>query len=192
LDRFLTFPFSPFECCNDIQKMKTHGGKRQGAGRPKGTNQYGESTRPVRIPVSQVERVLRFVQEREHALPLYASGVSAGFPSPADDYLEGVLDLNAHLVREPSATFFVRARGDSMIGAGIHDGDLLVVDRSAEASHGKVVIVSVNGELTVKRLERKKGKSWLLPENPNYPPIALNEEDENHLWGVVTNVIHSL
>ena len=79
-----------------------------------------------------------------------------------------------------------------MIDAGIHDGDLLVVDRSVEATDGKVVIVSVNGELTVKRLRRDKGKSWLLPENPDYPPIALNEEDETHLWGVVTNVIHPL
>lgn len=125
-------------------------------------------------------------------MPLYASGVSAGFPSPADDYLEGSLDLNTHLVHEPSATFFVRARGDSMINAGIHDGDLLVVDRSVEATDGKVVIVSLNGELTVKRFHQAKGKSWLLPENPDYPPISLNEEDETHLWGVVTNVIHPL
>ena len=175
-----------------FKKVSIRGGKREGAGRPKGSNQYGEPTRPVRIPESQVERVLRFVQGREYAFPLYASGVSAGFPSPADDYLEGALDLNAHLVREPTATFFVRARGDSMIDAGIHDGDLLVVDRSVEATDGKVVIVSVNGELTVKRLHRAKGKSWLLPENPDYPPIALNEEDETHLWGVVTNVIHPL
>ena len=84
----------------------TRGGKRKGAGRPKGSNRYGEKTRPVRIPESQVDRVLRFVNERENQLPLYACGVSAGFPSPADDYLEGVLDLNAHLVREPTATFF--------------------------------------------------------------------------------------
>ena len=172
--------------------MNARGGRRQGAGRPKGSNRYGEPTRPVRIPESQVERVLRFVKGKEYALPLYASGVSAGFPSPADDYLEGSLDLNAHLVHEPSATFFVRARGDSMINAGIHDGDLLVVDRSVEATDGKVVIVSLNGELTVKRFHQAKGKSWLLPENPDYPPISLNEEDETHLWGVVTNVIHPL
>tara|TARA_B100000242_G_scaffold31635_1_gene18953 strand:+ start:3453 stop:3968 length:516 start_codon:yes stop_codon:yes gene_type:complete len=168
------------------------GGKREGAGRPKGSNHYGEPTQPVRIPQSQVERVLRFVRGREYALPLYGNLVPAGFPSPADDYLEGALDLNAHLVREPSATFFVRAQGESMIGSGIHDGDLLVVDRSMQASDGKVVIVSVNGELTVKRLSRRKGKSWLLPDNPDYPPILMNEEDEHHFWGVVTNVIHAL
>ena len=106
------------------------------------------------FPVSKIDRVLRFVREREDMVPLYGNEVPAGFPSPADDYAEGVLDLNAHLIREPTATFFVRARGDSMIGAGIHDGDLLVVDRSLEATNGKVVIVSINGELTVKRLRR--------------------------------------
>ena len=79
-----------------------------------------------------------------------------------------------------------------MIGAGIHDGDLLVVDRSLEASDGKVVIVSINGELTVKRLRRSKGKSQLTPENPDYPPIDFQEQDDTHLWGVVTNVVHSL
>ena len=116
--------------------MIKQGGRREGAGRPKGSNQYGEPTRPVRIPVSQIERVLQFVREREHALPLYACGVSAGFPSPADDYAEGALDLNTHLISQPAATFFARARGDSMIGAGIHDGDLLVVDRSLTAEDG--------------------------------------------------------
>jgi DNA polymerase V len=118
--------------------------------------------------------------------------VSAGFPSPADDYLEGALDLNTHLIREPNATFFVRANGESMIGAGIHDGDLLVVDRSARVVDGKVVIVALNGELTVKRFRKEKEKSWLMPENPKFKPILLNEEDDTHLWGVVTSVIHSL
>ena len=85
--------------------MKVHGGKRTGAGRPRGTNQYGEPTKPVRIPLSKVDRVLRFVREREDELPLYGHSVPAGFPSPADDYAEGALDLNNHLVREPTALF---------------------------------------------------------------------------------------
>jgi DNA polymerase V len=118
--------------------------------------------------------------------------VSAGFPSPADDYAEGALDLNTHLVSQPAATFFARARGDSMIGAGIHDGDLLVVDRSLTAEDGKVVVVSINGELTVKRMRREKGSTWLASENPDYPSIEFQEQDEAHLWGVVTSVIHSL
>jgi len=168
------------------------GGKRKGAGRPMGGGAYGESTHPVRIPLSQVDRVLRFVREKEYALPLYATGVSAGFPSPADDYVESALDLNEHLVREPAATFFVRAQGESMIGAGIHDGDLLVVDRSAEATNGKVVIASINDELTVKRYVRRDGKEWLVPENPAYKSLILHEEDDIRMWGVVTNVIHPL
>ena len=100
--------------------------------------------------------------------------------------------MNTHLVREPNATFFVRANGESMIGAGIHDGDLLVVDRSAQVTDGKVVIVALNGELTVKRFRKQKGKSWLMPENPKFKPIVLNEDDDARLWGVVTSVIHSL
>ncbi len=170
----------------------SRGGKRKGAGRPRGGGLYGEETKPVRIPVSMVDRVLRFVRNKEYALPLYASGVSAGFPSPADDYLEGALDLNEHLVKEPAATFFVRARGDSMTGAGIHDGDLLVVDRSREARDGSVVIVSLNGELTVKRYVCRGEQVWLEPENPAYQGILLNEEDDVRTWGVVTNVIHRL
>ena len=119
-------------------------------------------------------------------------GVSAGFPSPADDYVESALDLNEHLVREPAATFFVRAQGESMVGAGIHDGDLLVVDRSAEITNGKVVIACINGELTVKRYTRRDGKVRLAPENPAYKSLSLHEEDDIRMWGVVTNVIHPL
>ena len=168
------------------------GGKREGSGRPAGRGPYGEPTRPVRLPVSLVDRVLRFVRNRESAVPLYACGVSAGFPSPADDYLEGALDLNEHLVRQPAATFFVRARGDSMEGAGIQDGDLLIVDRSLEATAGRIVIAALNGELTVKRLARAGGRLRLEAENPAYAPIEFNEGDDIRLWGVVTNVIHAL
>ena len=170
----------------------SRGGKRKGAGRPRGGGLYGEETKPVRIPISMVDRVLRFVRNKEYALPLYGSGVSAGFPSPADDYLEGALDLNEHMVKEPAATFFVRARGDSMTGAGIHDGDLLVVDRSREARDGSVVIVSLNGELTVKRYVCRGEQGGREPENPAYQGILLNEEDDVRTWGVVTNVIHRL
>jgi DNA polymerase V len=104
--------------------------------------------------------------------------------------MEGVLDLNEHLIKQPAATVFVRARGDSMTGAGIHDGDLLVVDRSIEAADGRIVIAALNGELTVKRLAKNKGTPRLEAENPAYGPIEFNEEDSIHLWGVVTNVIH--
>ncbi len=125
-------------------------------------------------------------------LPLYAARVAAGFPSPADDYIEGKLDLNQHLIKHPAATFFVRVEGDSMIGAGIHSGDILVVDRSLKPRHGKIVIAVLNGELTVKRLEQRKGVLRLLPENNSYPIVEITDAMDFTIWGVVTNVIHAL
>jgi DNA polymerase V len=126
------------------------------------------------------------------SVPLAICRVEAGFPSPADDYMERSLDLNEHVIKHPSATYFVRASGDSMTGAGIFDGDLLIVDRSLEPSHGKVAIVEVDGQLTVKRLSKSKGRFMLLSENVNYPPIELQEENEVMAWGIVTHVLHSL
>jgi DNA polymerase V len=125
-------------------------------------------------------------------LPLAVASVSAGFPSPADDYLEGTLDLNQHLIKHPAATFFVRVNGDSMIDAGIHDGDLLLVDRSLEMVDGKVVIAIINAELLVKRVRKVGEQLFLLPENQDYQPIEVKEEMDFELWGVVTHVIHSL
>ncbi|GAB6096883.1 translesion error-prone DNA polymerase V autoproteolytic subunit [Desulfatiferula olefinivorans] len=124
--------------------------------------------------------------------PLFMVPVTAGFPSPADDYVEGRLDLNAHLVKHPAATFFVRVAGDSMIGAGIHPGDILVVDRSLEAVDKRVVIAVVNGELTVKRLRMTQGRITLRAENPAYAPLEISPDMEFEIWGVVTTVIHAL
>ena len=124
--------------------------------------------------------------------PLFLSGVSAGFPSPADDYLDRKLDLNEHLVKNPAATFFVRVAGDSMIGAGINDNDILVVDRSLEPCSGNIVIAVVSGELTVKRLLRNKTSCRLAAENPNYPDLKIDEETPLEIWGVATYAIHSL
>lgn len=126
------------------------------------------------------------------ALPLFSGKVAAGFPSPADDYVEKNLDLNELLVQKPAATFFVRAQGESMLGAGIHPNDILVVDRSIEPIPGKIVICALNGELTVKRLERANEQWQLKAENPAYPDIALHDDLEMVIWGVVTNVIHAL
>ncbi len=125
-------------------------------------------------------------------LPLFTGKVAAGFPSPADDYIEKTLDLNELLVQKPAATFFARAQGESMLGAGIHHNDILVVDRSIEPVPGKIVICALNGELTVKRLDRDNGLWKLKAENPAYPDIAIHEELEMVIWGVVTNVIHPL
>ena len=125
-------------------------------------------------------------------LPLFSGKVAAGFPSPADDYVEKSLDLNELLVQKPAATFFVRAQGESMLGAGIHPNDILVVDRSIDPVPGKIVICALNGELTVKRLERYNGQWQLKAENPTYADIIIHEELELVIWGVVTNVIHSV
>jgi DNA polymerase V len=126
------------------------------------------------------------------ALPLYLSPVVAGFPSPAEDYLDRKLDLHEHLVRNHAATFFVRAAGDSMIRAGIHDGDLLVVDRSLTPGNGTVVIAAVTGELTVKYLAKKDGRVFLVPANEEYPALDITEQEDAIIWGVVTYAIHKL
>ena len=123
------------------------------------------------------------------AAPFFLARISAGFPSPADDYMESALDLNAYLVRNPAATFMVRVGGDSMAGAGIADGDLLVVDRSEEAVHGKIVVAVLDGELTVKRLQIRKHVRLLVPENPKYKPLRIEPGQELQIWGVVTGVI---
>jgi DNA polymerase V len=121
----------------------------------------------------------------------YSSRIAAGFPSPADDHLEGPIDLNAHLVAHPAATFVVRVEGDSMTGAGIRDGDLLVVDRSREAQSGSIVVAVVDGELTLKRLRFGRQGVRLEPENPAYKPIVVRENAELVIWGVVAHAIRS-
>jgi len=126
------------------------------------------------------------------AFPLYSSKVSAGFPSPADDNLEKSLDLNSYVVKRPSSTFFVRVNGDSMINAGIHDNDILVVDRSVKPSHGKVIIAVLDGQMTVKRLYKRSGKVILMPENDLYKPIEINDDTNMEIWGVVTSAVHFL
>ena len=125
-------------------------------------------------------------------LPLFLESVSAGFPSPADDYLEGKLDLNDFLIPNPPATFLVHVTGDSMIGAGIYSGDLLIVDRSVEPHNRNIVIAVLDGELTVKRLKMEKEQIMLVAENKNYEPIKITEQMQFEIWGVVRTVIHSL
>ena len=168
------------------------GGARIGAGRPKGQGKYNEPTKPIRIPASMIQEILEYVQINGYKLPLFTSAVQAGFPSPADDYMEGKLDLNKHLIKHPTATFFVRAAGESMIKVGIHHGDNLIVDRSLEAKHGKIIIAAVDGELTVKRLYKSSKGTYLMPENDQYKPIKITNINDVVIWGVVTNVLHEL
>jgi len=194
-------------------KITQHGGSRAGAGRKKGSSAYGEPTKVVRIPESLLPTVSQLLNKKKQQLidpldypnvfipelngnipsiPFYGTGVAAGFPSPADDYIEKRLDLNELLIKKPASTFFVRADGESMLGAGIHSGDVLVVDRSLHPAVGKIIVCALDGELTVKRLRSKEGRLVLAPENPDFPDIPLQEEVDMVIWGVVTNVIHDV
>ena len=125
-------------------------------------------------------------------MPLMGGAAAAGFPSPAEDYIEGSLDLNEHLVPNPPATFFVRAAGRSMEGVGIFDGDLLIVDRSLTPASGCIAIVATDGELAVKRLRLRDGRAFLASENPDYPDIPVDDEADLRVWGVYKHVIHRL
>ena len=120
---------------------------------------------------------------------LINQGISAGFPSPADDFKETRISLDRELVKNKEATFYARVSGDSMVGAGLDDGDLLVIDRSLNPENGKIAICLIDGEFTVKRIKKEKNKLYLIPENKKYKPIELKEENELIIWGVVEYVI---
>ena len=126
------------------------------------------------------------------ALPLFLSRVPAGFPSPADDYAAQQLDLHEHLIPRPASTFFLRVEGMSMRGAGIHSGDLLIVDRSEEPKSGSVVVAALDGELTVKRLVFEESRVYLRPEHPSYEAIEITGAQDLVVWGVVRHVIHAV
>lgn len=197
-----------------MSNSTTHGGWRAGAGRKPGS----ELSRSVRVPASQVPAVADFVAAYRERRPLEDEGVRAtrprltvpgahrprinlmgyqvpaGFASPADDYVEEVIDLNTYLIKQghEACTFVVRADGWSMIGCGIHHGDELLVDRGIEATDGRVVVAAINGELLVKRLRQRGGKVLLVSENPHYPERVVAEGENLEIWGVVTRVLHPL
>lgn len=137
-----------------------------------------------------LSNIIKLDFKKKMFLPLYCSSVQAGFPSPADDYLEESLNLTEKLIKHPTATFLVRVKGDSMVNAGIKQGDMLIVDRSIKPKSDDIVIAIVNGEFTVKRLKLKDSKVYLLPENNRYPYIKIEESDDTYIWGVVTSCIH--
>jgi len=139
---------------------------------------------------SSIQAIFEVNQKTKVICPLFTSGVSAGFPSPAEDHIDQRLDLNNLLIQHPAATFFVRVSGESMKDAGINHGDILVVDRSLEATSGRIVIAIVNGELTVKRFIQDSVSCQLVAANPDYPPVAITDETDFRVWGVVTSVIH--
>ncbi len=170
----------------------TSGGKRIGSGRPKGTGKYGVRTKAIRLPLSEIENVLKYIENKFYRLPFYQDAISAGLPNQATEEIEDTLDLNDLLIRNPAATFFLRVTGNSMINVGIFDNDILIVDRSIEPLNGKIVIAAINGEFTVKTLFKKGDKVRLIAENDAYRPIEITTDMDLHILGVVTNVIHSL
>ncbi len=136
--------------------------------------------------------ILGFEKRTSCSRPLYLATVMAGFPSPADDFIDKTLDLNEFLISHPEATFFVRVYGDSMRDAGLSTGDILVVDRALEPVHNRIVIAALNGELTVKRIRKQGMRLYLAPEHPDYDVIEVTEEASFQVWGVVTYVIHKV
>lgn len=181
----------------------SHGGKRAGAGRPKGSGKYKEPTKAIRVPEGSISYIQDFLQRYPDVIelgqagsidtsnivkleiPLFSSKVAAGFPSPAEDHVEDTLDLNDYMVQRPDSTFMLRVEGESMKDAGILPNDILVVDRSLKAVHNKIVIAALDGELTVKRLFHRGGLIKLLPENAAYPAIEIESESDLIIWGVV-------
>jgi len=128
--------------------------------------------------------------ESKLKIPLIESQVSAGFPSPAEDYTDLPIDLNEFLIKHPSATFYVRVKGNSMEGAGIQNGDLLIVDRAEEPRNKSIVLGIINGEFTVKRIMKKGNDLYLTPDHPDYTPIKIDDDMDFQVWGVVTYVVH--
>ena len=131
-----------------------------------------------------------FSNHQKASIPMFLDKISAGFPSPATDYMENKLDLNEHLIKHPAATFIVKASGFSMIDAGIHSGDLLIIDRSITPQNNNIVVASIFGDLTVKKLKKKQDILFLVSASNHYPSIEVKEEMECFIWGVVTYIIH--
>lgn len=138
----------------------------------------------------KISQILKPGSSKSTEIPVYKVKISAGFPSPASDYIESTLDINKHLIKNPSATFFLRVEGNSMVNAGIHSGDLLVVDRSKQVDNGDIVIAAINDELTVKRIRIRNNKYYLAPENDEYEELEVTSNMEFYVWGIVTYVIH--
>ena len=143
------------------------------------------------VKISQLSRALQIKQSKLF-VPLADECVSAGFPSPADDYLDIGIDLNEQLIQHPESTFLLRVSGNSMIGTGIHNGDLLIVDRSLEARPGHIIVAVLDGAFTLKRLSLKSGVLYLEADHPNHQPIDLREYENVQVWGVAIHSIHNL
>lgn len=145
----------------------------------------------LKLHSSPVIDIYSAAAETELELPLVPGGISAGFPSPALDFIDLTIDLNKHVVKHPSATFYGRVKGYSMKDEGISDGDLLVIDKSLEPEDGKIAVCYIDGEFTVKKIRLEKDGCWLMPANESYKPVKVTPENELLIWGIVTHVIKS-
>ena len=145
----------------------------------------------LQLHASNLLDIYSALTETELKLPLVDSGISAGFPSPALDFVDLTIDLNLHLIKHPSSTFYGLVKGHSMKNIGINDGDLLVIDKSIEPIDNKIAVCYIDGEFTLKRIKLEKNQCWLIPENENYKTIKVTEENDFLIWGIVTYVIKS-
>jgi DNA polymerase V len=170
----------------------SRGGKRKGAGRPRGRGPWKEATKPVRIPISLLNDVMRFMETSGYRLPLYVSRVPAGTPENAGDHVDRIIDLNSLLLRHPRDTFLLRVTGDSMIDAGIYEDDMLTVDQKLEPRNGQIVVALIDGHSTVKTFRKDTKGITLVPENKKYSPIKILPENDFQVVGVVTNVIREV
>ncbi|MGD0710049.1 MAG: translesion error-prone DNA polymerase V autoproteolytic subunit [Bacteroidales bacterium] len=146
----------------------------------------------VKLHTSKKLDIYSALTDTELSLSLVSEGISAGFPSPALDFVDVFIDLNKHLIRHPSSTFYGRVKGQSMKDEGINDGDLMVIDKSLDPIDGKIAVCYIDGEFTIKRIKLKKDVCWLMPANEKYKPIKVTPDNEFIIWGIVTHVIKSL
>lgn len=144
---------------------------------------------PLKLHSSKQLEIYSAITDTELPLPVVSEGISAGFPSPALDFVDMTIDLNRHLVRNPMATFYGRVKGQSMKNVGIDDGDLLVIDKSIQPIDGKIAVCFIDGEFTLKRIKISNKEVLLIPENEEYQPIKVTEENNFLVWGIVTHVI---
>jgi DNA polymerase V len=143
----------------------------------------------LKLHVSDSLDIYSALSDSELSLPLVPGGINAGFPSPAMDFMDLSIDMNKHLIKHPSATFYGRVKGESMRDVGINDGDLLVIDKSIEATDGKIAICYLDGEFTIKRIKMEKDCCWLMPANEQFQPIKVTADNDFLIWGIVTHVI---
>jgi len=145
----------------------------------------------LKLHTSPLIDIYSALSDTKLELPLLSEGISAGFPSPALDFIDLSIDLNRHLILHPSSTFYGRVKGESMKDEGINDGDLLVIDKSLEPLDGKIAVCYIDGEFTIKKIKFEKNVCWLIPANEKYKPIKISPDNDFLIWGIVTHVIKS-